>query len=205
MILPVHELARIDPRRSDNPGLDMRRLGGADAEGVPGEQLDEWLSPLADAYGGWIEGLAGKVVGLDDRLRQQADLHLDECRVVHRRIEEGIRLVSSSSGEASELARRAFCFANRAMALQRSRSDVALRRRRGEPAVSPDGVAAAWRPFQLAFILMNLPPLVDRDHPNRKTCDLLWFPTGGGKTEAYLGLTAFVLALRRIREPGSGP
>ena len=51
MILPIHELARIDPRRSDNPGLDMRRLGGAGAEGVPGEQLGEWLSPLADAVG----------------------------------------------------------------------------------------------------------------------------------------------------------
>ena len=204
MILPIHELARIDPRRSDNPGLDMRRLGGAGAEGVPGEQLGEWLSPLADAYGGWIEGLASQVDGLDDRLRQQAGMHLDECRVVHRRIEEGIRLVSRSNDEPSELARKAFCFANRAMAFQRSRSDVALHRRRGEPAVSPDEVAAAWRPFQLAFILMNLPPLVDRDHPHRKTCDLLWFPTGGGKTEAYLGLTAFVLALRRIREPAPG-
>ena len=198
VILPVHELPRIDPRSSGDPGLDMRRLGGIDADGVSSDQLDEWLSPLADAYGGWIDGLAGRVDSLDGRLHRQAGQHLDECRMVHRRIEEGIRLLSGD-GEASELARRAFCFANRAMALQRSRSVVALRFRRGEPPTDPDGIEAAWRPFQLAFILMNLPPLVDRSHPDRETCDLLWFPTGGGKTEAYLGLVAFVLALRRIR------
>ena len=204
VILPVHELARIDPRSSDNPGLDMRRLGGAGAEGVSGDQLREWLSPLAKAYGDWIEELAGQVGGLDARLHHQAGQHLEECRVVHRRIEEGIRLLSDTGNEASELARRAFCFANRAMALQRSRSEAALRRRRGEPVDDPDEIEAVWRPFQIAFVLMNLPPLVDRAHPDRDTCDLLWFPTGGGKTEAYLGLTAFVLALRRIREPVPG-
>ena len=198
VILPVYELARIDPRSGDDPGLDMRRLGGDGADGVPGDQLGEWLSPLADSYGDWIEDLAVQVDGLDDLLRPQARQHLEECRIVHRRIEEGIRLLGGD-GEASELARRAFCFANRAMALQRSRSVAALRLRRGEPPVDPDGIEAAWRPFQLAFVLMNLPPLADRSHQDRETCDLLWFPTGGGKTEAYLGLVAFVLALRRIR------
>ena len=199
VILPTHELARIDPRTSDTPGLDMRHLGGFGADGVSGEQLEAWLSPLADAYGAWVEGLASQVADLDERLRTQARQHLEECRAVHRRIDEGIQLLSRSGDEISELARRAFCFANRAMALQRSRSEIALRRRQGELAVNPDEVVTVWRPFQLAFVLMNLPPLVDRTHTDRKTCDLLWFPTGGGKTEAYLGLTAFVLALRRIR------
>ena len=203
-ILPIHELARIDPRSSENPGLDMRRLGGTGVDGVPGDQLSEWLLPLADSYGDWIEGLENQIDSLDARLRQQARRHLEECRVVHRRIEEGIRLISSPGDEGSELARRAFCFANRAMALQRSRAEAALQRRRGDVAVDPDEIEAVWRPFQIAFILMNLPPLADRAHPDRETCDLLWFPTGGGKTEAYLGLTAFVLALRRIREPAPG-
>lgn len=203
VILPVHELARIDPREGAQPGLDMRRLGGAGPRGLAGEQLTDLLSPLAEAYGNWIDGLARRVAGLDDRLQRQADEHVDACRLVHDRVVEGIQLLGGSS-EHSRLARRAFCFANRAMALQRAHSVVALQRRRGEQPGKIENVATRWRPFQLAFVLINLPPLIDRSHPNRMTCDLLWFPTGGGKTEAYLGLTAFVLALRRIRRPLPG-
>ena len=204
VVLPADELPRIDPRGGDELGLDMRMLGGTGPEGVTGERLRELLLPLADAYGRWIDELADRVATLDGRLREQAREHVGACGLVHDRVLEGIDLLGRSEDEASELARRAFCFANRAMALQRERSEVALRRRRGDPPGKPDDVPAVWRPFQLAFVLMNLPPLVDQAHPSRETCDLLWFPTGGGKTEAYLGLTAFVLALRRIRAAAPG-
>jgi len=62
--------------------------------------------------------------------------------------------------------------------------------------------APAWRPFQLAFILLNLSGLALKTHPDREIADLLFFPTGGGKTEAYLGLAAFVIAHRRLTGPG---
>lgn len=203
VILPVYELARINPRESDQPGLDMRRLGGTPPDSLTGDQLVELLSPLAQAYGDWIKGLTSRVTGLDVRLQKQASEHIEACLLVHERIVEGIRLLGGSN-EASRLARRAFCFANRAMTLQRTRSVVALGRRQGSPLLPTDEIPATWRPFQIAFILINLPPLVDRNHESRRTCDLLWFPTGGGKTEAYLGLAAFVLALRRIRTRVSG-
>src|SRR5664280_2005327 len=67
----------------------------------------------------------------------------------------------------------------------------------------------SWRLFQLAFVLLNLPSLTDLHHPERShetdaIADLLWFATAGGKTEAYLGLTAYTLALRRLQGPING-
>ena len=147
VVLPVHELPRIDPRGSDGLSLDMRLLGGPGPEGVTGERLQQMLYPLADAYGRWIDELGSRASELHDRLREHAAEHLDACRLVHDRIVEGIELLSRSEDDASRLARRAFCFANRAMALQRARSEVSLRRRRGEPLGDPDDVPASWRPF----------------------------------------------------------
>jgi hypothetical protein len=203
VILPLHELPRIDPRESDDPGLDMRRLGGSGPDGVPGPDLVTLLDPVAGGYQEWVEGLERRIPELDPRLHDQARAHVDACRLVLRRMREGIGLLGRADA-TGRMARESFCFANRAMALQRAHSAVTLRRRRGLDPGSPDDVRARWRPFQLAFVLMNLPPLVDRDHPDRRTADLLWFPTGGGKTEAYLGLTAFVLAVRRLRQPLTG-
>ena len=91
----------------------------------------------------------------------------------------------------------AFRVANHAMA-------KAARRRQGVM----NGIAesalklAEWRPFQLAFLLMNLPGIAQPQSDDRQTVDLLFFPTGGGKTEAYLGLAAFTLVLRRLRNKG---
>ena len=62
----------------------------------------------------------------------------------------------------------------------------------------------SWRPFQLAFILLSIPSLADPKHKDRTEpldayADLLWFPTGGGKTEAYLGVAAFTMGIRRLQ------
>lgn len=60
---------------------------------------------------------------------------------------------------------------------------------------------AKWRPFQLAFLLSQVDGVINPEHVDRDTVDLIWFPTGGGKTEAYLGLIAFTIFWRRLKHP----
>jgi Helicase conserved C-terminal domain len=127
-------------------------------------------------------------------------------------------LLTTPGAEGHTAALAAFRFANLAMAEQRRRTELARRREehgwdyaRAKADVDAEGsVVASWRPFQLAFVLLNLPALTDPAHAERSaepsaTVDLLFFPTGGGKTEAYLGLTAYTLAIRRLQGTvGSG-
>ena len=104
-------------------------------------------------------------------------------------------------------AMQAFRFANRTMWQQRIHALQSERKRAGvastlEEVDQPEN--RSWRPFQLAFVLLNLPGVTQLDHADRSEsasaiADLLWFPTGGGKTEAYLGLTAYTLAMRRLQ------
>src|SRR5262249_7574377 len=114
-------------------------------------------------------------------MRQTAADHLAECQCICGRIRQAIALLGDKQHAT---VRVAFQLANRAMVLQRrwSRGDADL----------------LWRPFQLAFQLLTLSSLAGRHHEDREIMDLLWFPTGGGKTEAYLGLVAFTLFHRRL-------
>ena len=132
---------------------------------------------------------------------------LERCREALRRIEAGLTLLPED-----EQAAEAFRFANLAMWQQRVHTIVSLRRRRDEP-VDERAIDVpanrSWYPFQLAFVLLNLPGITRLDHKDRSedaeaVADLLWFPTGGGKTEAYLGLSAYTMGLRRLQGPVAG-
>ncbi|MFE5829940.1 DISARM system helicase DrmA [Streptomyces sp. NPDC056508] len=184
--------------------LDMRELGTMEAE-----PLRASLLPLVDGYRSWIDRQGQSVddpaAGLDS-YRAEAAETLRLATEAADRIQAGIDLLRD---DPEALA--AFRFANRAMAHQRVHTIAAQNRRRTPSLSLQEAVEAAdrpenrsWRPFQLAFLLLNLPSLADPGHPERADnnsalADLLWFPTGGGKTEAYLGLTAFTLAIRRRR------
>lgn len=185
--------------------LDMKELSELDAG-----KLAASLQPLATAYKGWIGQQHERISDPAARLQgfeAVADMALERCEHAAERIQQGIALL-----ENDVTAQVAFCFANRAMWLQRIHALVAQDRLRDAKLTLEEAVAArdvpgnrSWRPFQLAFMLLNLPSLADPTHSERGPSsdggrvDLLWFPTGGGKTEAYLGLTAFALAIRRLQ------
>jgi hypothetical protein len=185
--------------------LDMKVLAQVEAEA-----LSPMLDPLVSAYEQWLQQQEVNKQQLPtspDFYQQAADRNLKDCQTALARIREGITLLASNP-QAVE----AFQFMNAAMAMQRIHSLYAEQKRQGKDKTLSDFEKPenySWRTFQLAFILINLPSLTDLNHRDRQTdqqaiCDLLWFPTGGGKTEAYLGLTAYTLAMRRLQGVVSG-
>lgn len=178
--------------------LDMRELSAMERP-----QLIEALSILTDDYGEWIAEQRGRIGAEITGFDEQAHSALERCTEIHLRLVEGVRILTE---EKNELALKAFRFANEVMAQQRIHSIYALARRRGEQLEVSDidqRKNRSWRPFQLAFVLLSLPALADPTHRDRTNpveafADLLWFPTGGGKTEAYLGVAAFAMAIRRM-------
>jgi hypothetical protein len=185
--LPRAEVERVAPAAIPDVTLGMEDLAaladGADARAK--------LSALVAGYRTWIESQKAAVPEKPDRRRKTGEELLARARKAADRIEAGIHLLTDPT------ALEAFRLANKVMAR-------AARQRRGfTDNVPPDSVSPPkWRPFQLAFILMNLPAVHDPAHPDRQSVDLLFFPTGGGKTEAYLGLAAFTLVYRRLKNPG---
>lgn len=162
------------------------------------------LIKLADAYEAWIlkqrQNLVGEE-GLGDVLLKQGLDNLEKARVCLHRIREGIECLENP--QVAE----AFKLMNLAMIQQRDAQDLSRSGEASSPRETIDAsyrTKQSWRPFQMAFILMNLPGLADRSHPDRELADLLWFPTGGGKTEAYLGCIAFSILHRRIVDPTDG-
>jgi hypothetical protein len=184
------EVERIAPEAIPGVELGMETLASISDAGVARSALE----PLVIQYREWIEVQRRALEPtLTERRRETADELLRRASVAADRIGAGIALLQNP--EVFE----AFCIANRVMAAAGRRRQAILRGAAPEVVDPP-----AWRPFQLAFLLMNLSGMTDPTHADRDVVDLLFFPTGGGKTEAYLGLVAFTLVLRRLRHPGVG-
>lgn len=184
--LPRYEVRPVEHRDFDGVTLGMAALAKLDGKG-----LENALSPLVEAYGQWTDEQRDIPLDRESLIATRGDL-VSKASRAKQRIATGITLLREDPQ-----ALRAFQLTNQAMhvaamQLDRTRAD---RRYKGE-------AVPKWRPFQIAFLLMNLPGIVDPKHDDRKLAELIYFPTGGGKTEAYLGLAAFVLLLRRMRGQG---
>jgi len=146
------------------------------------EDINRYLDPLVKAYKKWI----------DKNRKIAADINIDITdRIINeqekfiRRVEDGIDKLRNSRD-----VRLAFCFSMRVLWLQ-------YKWKTGNDNFR-------LRPFQLAFLLININPVDDKKSNYRDSMDLLWIPTGGGKTEAYLSVMAFDMALRRIKSIKNG-
>ena len=192
--LPTAEVERVAP--NEDPELTSKVVLGMEALATLAKQggaaLKAGLSALPTLYAQWIALEQAKISSLDAPSRRATAQELIVAmQNAEARISAGITLL-----DANPIARDAFRLMNEAIAMAARRRNAG---QNGDPAAQK---APAWRPFQLAFILLNISGLADRCNPDREIADLLFFPTGGGKTEAYLGLAAFTICWRRISGPG---
>ncbi|MEV6931442.1 DISARM system helicase DrmA [Dactylosporangium sp. NPDC051485] len=199
--LPVAETPQTQARAVDGALLGMDALANAGPE-----QVRDGLAPLVDGYKKWLAGERTKAEQLPAHLRDLGLEVVEEAEVAQQRLAAGLAHVVDDP-----VAFECFTFMNRVMRDQRVHSQISARRS-SDPNLSFDEARAqveaaerekpsSWRPFQLAFILMQLPALTDPTAQVRSgsmsRVELLFFPTGGGKTEGYLGLAAYTFAIRR--------
>ncbi|MBL8819720.1 MAG: hypothetical protein JNL58_27085 [Planctomyces sp.] len=209
--LPVYETPSTTPDIRTDSGrplvASMRLLAGIDPASVGTEQLEAIVSE----YEAWIVVQRGRIPDLPAGLRATAEAHMDQCAQASRRMRDGLLLLASDAQIG-----RAFQLANLAMVTQQVRSRREARAATFDQETSTLQFAtpyeaidlnsdrangSLWRAFQIAFILASLRSTADADDTDRERVELIWFPTGGGKTEAYLGLSAFSIFLRRLRNP----
>ena len=196
-IIPGYEILQISPDSAvEYKALEMKFLASAKKK-----QLVEELQKISSAYAIWISEQKNLIPALPGKMQTVATKNTEKCSQVLARIESGITLL-----EKNEKARESFQLANQSMLTQRARIVWMKQKADSRPATPVLGEDHRWRPFQLAFMLMCLESIENPHDETRFIVDLLWFPTGGGKTEAYLGLTAFTIFLRRFthKEHGGG-
>lgn len=218
-ILPEYDVKPIVPTSISNCSFSME-LYSKDKE----ETVKD-LTELCNSYENWIKDEIKKIDSLDNHFRPTAQKQIDECTRCLNRIKHGVDLLKTD-----DKILRAFQLANQAMLMQQLHYRLPLTKYscydqesfslilenqiimpnlddkstwfNNKTDSNKNGFTyGKWRPFQIAFILMNLESLNNKDSLERKYVDLIWFPTGGGKTEAYLGLTAYTIFLRRLKNP----
>ena len=217
-VIPVYDLPQVAP--TSHVLLSMLELSDLGNW----ELAKKSLISLKLEYKLWIDKLEDEANNSNvlEKYKEAAKSNIEKCKISLNRISKGIDLLIEAE-EGSNLV-KCFRWMNRAMIWQQQRSKAKIRKwtKTGTgqnqklvlgyiddakqsndfetlEAFHQGKYNGKWRPFQLAFILMNIESIINTKSDERKIVDLIWFPTGGGKTEAYLGLTAFNVFYRRIK------
>ena len=182
--IPSAEVENTRPVPMQGVTLSMEALGALQSRA----DVKAALRPLAEHYRNWIDTSRAQLGEPSESRLETAEELLRFADLAAKRIERGIQSLVDDADVLD-----AFRVANRAVAR-------AMRQRFPERF---NEHPPSWYPFQLAFILLNIPGLSNPQDADRQIVDLLFFPTGGGKTEAYLGLAALAMTLRRLRNSGT--
>lgn len=185
--LPRYELRQMMPAaKFKHDVLQMKYLCTSQKEDVL-----HGLTLLTDGYEEWINNL--DINALNKKHRSAAKRNIKKCCSTLETLRASIKALEDDT------AFEAFQLANYAMYLQWQQK---LKGDNDEEEINDEKIK--WFPFQLAFFLQEVVSIVNPTGKNRKAVDLLWFPTGGGKTEAYLGIAAFTIFYRRLQYGSSG-
>lgn len=186
--LPAVEVPQVtaDVDKGGSDVLDIAVLSGYSFE-APG--LQSLLIRFVSDYEAWIRDQKSSAANLTGHEKEAAARITRRMETALFRMRLGLDVL-----EKNRFAAMAFAIANQAMHDQMAAYDKVLGK-------SPR--TYRWRPFQLAFLLVSLESVVHEDSEFRDLVDLIWFPTGGGKTEAYLALIAFLITYRRLAFPSS--
>lgn len=206
---PYYEVPQIDFNIREIKDFSENLLSMYKFSDLSDMKVDDRINLLKDfskSYSTWINNVEDEINILGEKYSAAGERHIKFCREALDRINDSIELLQTDKN-----VQIAYELMNRAMLMQRAHSVMPDRFPDDEeiPYENVDYVnqpiyKASWRPFQLAFILLNIKAISDTNYKYHDIVDLIWVPTGGGKTEAYLGITAFTIFLRRLRDPQNG-
>jgi len=212
---PVQEVPSMNFYLPENTRLTDRELSMkylSDLSDASKEQRLCSMTALVDLYKSWVDDISVIAQKLDPKYQAAATRNISDCRCSYKRMYSGIETLKNNENAYS-----AFLLANRAMFMQRMHLKMQVDMSNEDRYDDDKEIAkwlleldyrtksdknAKWRPFQIAFLLMDINSIVNEGSDDRNIVDLIWFPTGGGKTEAYLGLTAFTIFYRKLSYSG---
>lgn len=188
--MPAVEVPQVtaDVASDDNYVLGLAHLAASENTTEIFKELDQFV----ENYSAWVQAQKTKSNECEPDERAAAMRISARMEIALERMRRGVTLLRSNPNAAES-----FKLANKAMLDQMRQADHVRGTHR-------DHKEYRWRPFQLAFLLAVMESAIQEDDDYRDIVDLIWFPTGGGKTEAYLGLIAFIIVWRRLTNPASG-
>ncbi|MGC4994170.1 helicase-related protein [Nocardia salmonicida] len=203
-VMPTFVVPRVSAEGDSMRALDIAWLADTSTDTA---DLVRELDAFVDPYAAWIEQVGAEAAVLDDRYKDATVSVIKRLVRARDRMRAGVRVFAEHPDRAKLI--EGFRLANRAMLIQMRHSKKDLVGTRHPRSAAPDlptnyPAGAEWRPFQMGFFLTTLRGLVDPKDDDRNVVDLIWFPTGGGKTEAYLLVAAFEIFRRRLLEGDKG-